>query len=152
MEGGGSAFWSCGTRALSAQAKIHSICFSGMRRENAEEECKKRAHGAQLTPLQAELVLRGCRGDTRWAMQDKALPTGPQCSAGMSVRRKDAQTPRLLCTDRGVGWSPQSRAEGTSDHSIPAFPPANIPQLLFRGHIPTFLPPSPHHPVSRSLL
>lgn len=52
----------------------------------------------QLTPLQAVLVLRGWRGDRRWHMWDKALPKGPRCSAGMSVRRKDAQTPPVLCT------------------------------------------------------
>jgi len=64
---------------------------------------QKWAHGAQhvsFPPLQPVLVLRGWRGDTRWPMWDKALPEGPRRSAGMSVRRKDAQTPPLLCTAR----------------------------------------------------
>lgn len=51
----------------------------------------------------------------------------------------------------GVGWSPHSRAEGTSDNPIPAFPPETFPSSFFGG---TFLHsyPLPHHPQSRSLL
>lgn len=69
-----------------------------MRRENPKMGTWGSA--CQLPPLQPVLVLRGWRGDTRWPMWDKALPEGPRRSAGMSVRRKDAQTPPLLCTAR----------------------------------------------------
>lgn len=62
--------------------------------------------------------------------------------------------------DRGAGWSPQSRAEGTNDNSIPAFPPAHIPSSFFEGtflhsyplphiilsHAPFFKHPASSHP------